>query len=174
MKASAHIIEVDGECRLRWNHNSAYYPELVSDAALRGGVALDVGCGDGALLELLAGVCRHVVGVEADPATARTAAGRVAGSGTVICGDFMAAQDFAPEEFDTITCVASAPHADRDGARSDGGAAAARRQAARRRTVSEQDHCRLAALRSHGRPREGVRMAPPRGYLPGDEGCPAL
>lgn len=94
----------------RWNHNSAYYPELVSDAALRGGVALDVGCGDGALLELLAGVCRHVVGVEADPATARTAAGRVAGSGTVICGDFMAAQDFAPEEFDTITCVACLHH----------------------------------------------------------------
>lgn len=27
---SAHIIEEDGGCRLRWNHNSAYYPELVS------------------------------------------------------------------------------------------------------------------------------------------------
>lgn len=59
---SAHIIEEDGGCRLRWNHNSAYYPELVSDAALRGGSALDVGCGDGTLLELLAGVCEHVVG----------------------------------------------------------------------------------------------------------------
>lgn len=110
MKASAHIIEVDGECRLRWNHNSAYYPELVSDAALRGGFALDVGCGDGTLLELLAGVCEHVVGVEADPAAARTAAGRVAGSGTVVCGDFMATQDFAPESFDTITCVACLHH----------------------------------------------------------------
>ena len=65
---SAHILEEDGGCRLRWNHNSAYYPELVSDAALRGGSALDVGCGDGTLLELLAGVCEHVVGVEADPA----------------------------------------------------------------------------------------------------------
>lgn len=75
---SAHIIEEDGGCRLRWNHNSAYYPELVSDAALRGGSALDVGCGDGTLLELLAGVCEHVVGVEADPAAARIAAGRVA------------------------------------------------------------------------------------------------
>ena len=75
---SAHILEEDGGCRLRWNHNSAYYPELVSDAALRGGSALDVGCGDGTLLELLAGVCEHVVGVEADPAAARIAAGRVA------------------------------------------------------------------------------------------------
>lgn len=77
----------------RWNHNSAYYPELVSDAP---GVP--------------GRVCRHVVGVETDPAAARTAAGRVAGSGTVICGDFMAAQDLAPEEFETITCVACLHH----------------------------------------------------------------
>ena len=93
-----------------WNHNSVYYPELASDAALRGGSALDVGCGDGALLELLAGVCEHVVGVEAGPAAARTATSRVAGNATVICGDFMTTCSLAPESFDTITCVACLHH----------------------------------------------------------------
>ena len=67
---------------MRWNHNSVYYHELVADAAERGGSALDVGCGDGELLELLAGVCERVVGVEEDPVAARAAADRVAGSGT--------------------------------------------------------------------------------------------
>lgn len=93
-----------------WNHNSVYYPELVADAARRGGSALDVGCGDGALLEQLAGVCGHVVGVEADPAAARAAAGRVAGNGTVICDDFMATRDLVPGSFDTVTCVACLHH----------------------------------------------------------------
>lgn len=93
-----------------WNHNSVYYPELVADAATRGGSALDVGCGDGALLEQLAGACGHVVGVEADPAAARAAAGRVAGNGTVLCADFMATRDLVPGSFDTVTCVACLHH----------------------------------------------------------------
>lgn len=77
---------------LRWNHNSAFYPELVADAARRGGAALDVGCGDGVLLELLAGVCKRVVGVESDPSAAQAAARRVSGKGRVVCGDFMDAR----------------------------------------------------------------------------------
>ncbi len=95
---------------MRWNHNSVYYHELVADAAERGGSALDVGCGDGELLELLAGVCERVVGVEEDPVAARAAADRVAGSGTVICGDFMAAKSLPLAGFDTITCVACLQH----------------------------------------------------------------
>jgi methionine biosynthesis protein metW len=95
---------------MRWNHNSVYYYELVADAAERGGLALDVGCGDGELLELLAGVCERVVGVEEDPVAARAAADRVAGSGTVICGDFMAAKSLSLAGFDTITCVACLQH----------------------------------------------------------------
>lgn len=95
---------------MRWNHNSVYYHELVADAAERGGSALDVGCGDGELLELLAGVCERVVGVEEDPVAARAAADRVAVSGTVICGDFMAAKSLPLAGFDTITCVACLQH----------------------------------------------------------------
>lgn len=110
MKASEHIIESDSGCRLRWNHNSAYYPKLVADAALRGGSALDVGCGDGALLRLLVGVCEHVVGAEADPAAARAATGRIGVVDTVICGGFMTARDLVPEGFDTVTCVACLHH----------------------------------------------------------------
>ena len=93
-----------------WNHNSVYYPELVADAARRGGSALDVGCGDGALLEHLAGVCEHVVGVEADPAAARAAAGRVVGNATIICDDFMVTRNLVPGSFDTVTCVACLHH----------------------------------------------------------------
>ena len=37
-----------------WNHNVAFQRRIVRDAALRGGSALDVGCGDGLLLERVA------------------------------------------------------------------------------------------------------------------------
>ena len=30
-----------------WNHNGAFHRRIMRDAALRGGSALDVGCGDG-------------------------------------------------------------------------------------------------------------------------------
>ena len=52
-----------------WNHNSAFHGELVADAARRGGRALDVGCGEGLLVQRLAAVCEEAVGIEADPAT---------------------------------------------------------------------------------------------------------
>ena len=49
-----------------WNHNVAFHRCIVRDAALRGGRALDVGCGDGLLLARLATVCRCAVGLETD------------------------------------------------------------------------------------------------------------
>lgn len=75
-----------------------------------GGAALDVGCGDGALLELLAEVCERVVGVESDPSAAQAAARRISGKGRVIYGDFMDARMFEAERFDTVTCVACLHH----------------------------------------------------------------
>ena len=59
-----------------WNHNVAFHGELVADAALRGGRVLDVGCGDGLLVQRLAGVCDEVIGIEKDPAAARRACSR--------------------------------------------------------------------------------------------------
>lgn len=49
-----------------WSHNVAFHRRIVRDAALRGGRALDVGCGDGLLLARLATVCRCAVGLETD------------------------------------------------------------------------------------------------------------
>lgn len=51
-----------------WNHNTAYHPWILRIAAQRPRAsALDVGCGDGLLLERLASVADHVTGLEPDP-----------------------------------------------------------------------------------------------------------
>ena len=96
-----------------WNHNTAFHDELVADAAVRGGRALDVGCGDGLLLERLAGVCEEVVGVEADAATAQRAHERLAGVRNadvhrldVLGGDVVGQLG----RFETVTCVAVLHH----------------------------------------------------------------
>lgn len=96
-----------------WNHNAAFHDEIVADAARRGGRALDVGCGEGLLLERLAGVCDQVVGIEADPDTARRARDCLTG---VDGADVRRADVLEPGaadglgEFDTVTCVAVLHH----------------------------------------------------------------
>lgn len=96
-----------------WNHNVAFHRELVRDATVRGGRALDVGCGDGLLVHELAGVCREVVGAERDPEALSRARRRLAGSPSarVLDADIMDAA--APEtlgRFETVTCVAVLHH----------------------------------------------------------------
>src|SRR5437764_7873200 len=60
--------------RGRWNHNSHYH-RLVLKAIRPGAThALDVGCGEGALLEDLVPKVRTVVGIDADPTILRRAA----------------------------------------------------------------------------------------------------
>ena len=54
-----------------WSHNVACHRRIVRDAALRGGRALNVGCGDGLLLARLAAVCRCAVGRETDERAAQ-------------------------------------------------------------------------------------------------------
>ncbi|MDT9727179.1 SAM-dependent methyltransferase, partial [Xylanibacillus composti] len=42
-----------------WNHNTAFHDELVAETKMRGGSVLDIGCGDGLLLQRLARVCQR-------------------------------------------------------------------------------------------------------------------
>ena len=51
-----------------WNHNSAYHPIIVRAADALDGDVLDVGCGEGLLVERLAKVSRQVTGVDRDRA----------------------------------------------------------------------------------------------------------
>ena len=96
-----------------WNHNVAFHRELVGDAAVRGGRALDVGCGDGLLVHELAGVCREGGGGDRDPEALSGARRRLEATpwARVLDADIMDAA--APEtlgRFETVTCVAVLHH----------------------------------------------------------------
>ena len=96
-----------------WNHNSAFHNELVADAARRGGRALDVGCGEGLLVQRLAAVCEEAVGIEADPATVERARARLAGvRGAVVRRADVLDPTLRGEVgvFRTVTCVAVLHH----------------------------------------------------------------
>lgn len=96
-----------------WNHNTAFHHELVADAKTRGGRVLDVGCGEGLLLERLAPVARHIVGIDPDAKAIERARARLKSSpnATLLCGDFLAMPVPSPEErYSTITCVAALHH----------------------------------------------------------------
>lgn len=92
--------ELDG----RWNHNTHYYP-LALARAPRDGRVLDVGCGDGLLLRLLAQRCREVTGV--DPWTDPSVVADVPNA-TVLRSDFLAAP-LEPASFDLV-CSFTAIH----------------------------------------------------------------
>lgn len=95
-----------------WNHNTAYHPWIVRIAAQRGHRdLLDVGCGDGLLLEHLAPVMRTVTGVEPDTAVftrARARLATVANARLMRAGFADAPVDRA--QFDLVTFVASLHH----------------------------------------------------------------
>lgn len=92
-----------------WNHNTAYHPWILRAVGRRSRV-LDVGCGEGLLLQKLAVVAEQVVGLEPDPASAARARCRVAGlSGVEVieCGLL----DHRPAEpYDAVVFVASLHH----------------------------------------------------------------
>lgn len=114
-----------------WNHNTAYHRWIGRVAARqirRGGAgdALDVGCGDGLLLQRLAPLCSSVTGIEPHAPSLADARSRLAGAAnvTLIESDFMAA-DFSAagvtaaaaedhptggRRFDLIVFVASLHH----------------------------------------------------------------
>ncbi|HMC71560.1 MAG TPA: class I SAM-dependent methyltransferase, partial [Mycobacteriales bacterium] len=94
--------------RGRWNHNSHYH-RLVLKATRPGATrALDVGCGEGALLKDLVPKVETVVGIDADPAILRQAA-QAAPTATLINGDFLT-YAFEPESFDLVAAIASTHH----------------------------------------------------------------
>ena len=96
-----------------WNHNAAFHDEFVADAARRGGRALDVGCGEGLLVQRLAAVCEEAVGIEADPATVERARARLAGvRGAVVRRADVLDPTLRGEVgvFRTVTCVAVLHH----------------------------------------------------------------
>lgn len=97
-----------------WNHNTAYHPWIDRIAADTGSRDfLDVGCGDGLLLERLSPGMRSATGLEPDQATSQQARARLAGTPNITlaqCG-FL---DYSTESarFDFITLVASLHHID--------------------------------------------------------------
>ncbi|WP_106850282.1 bifunctional 2-polyprenyl-6-hydroxyphenol methylase/3-demethylubiquinol 3-O-methyltransferase UbiG [Blastococcus sp. Marseille-P5729] len=61
-----------------WNHNTHYHSWVLDRAREHRGDALDVGCGDGLLVERLALVCDHVTGIDTDPHAVQLATDRTA------------------------------------------------------------------------------------------------
>lgn len=96
-----------------WNHNTAYHRWILGIAGQRPRRdCLDVGCGDGLLVQRLAGRVGHVVGIDADPAAITRARARLqttAGAEALVA-DFATYQ--ADRCFDLIIFVASLHHLD--------------------------------------------------------------
>ena len=96
-----------------WNHNAAFHDEFVADAARRGGRALDVGCGEGLLVQRLAAGCEEAVGIGAGPATVERAWTRLAGvRGAVVRRADVLDPALRGEVgvFRTVTCVVVLHH----------------------------------------------------------------
>jgi SAM-dependent methyltransferase len=95
-----------------WNHNTAYHPWVVGIAAKHHGHVLDVGCGDGLLVQRLTPVSRSVTGLEPDPAAADRALERVADDDVSISRTSFEEFDPGARRFDLVTFVASLHHMD--------------------------------------------------------------
>nr|WP_137825050.1 class I SAM-dependent methyltransferase [Brevibacterium sp. XM4083] len=101
--------------RFPWSHNDHFHPWIVAGLPARRRGAIEVGCGQGALLARLAGEFRHVHGTDTSAAMRADSRRRCAGLGNVTID---AAQlrdlepDTEPEPIDLITMVAALHHLD--------------------------------------------------------------
>lgn len=95
-----------------WNHNTAFHPELVAAASSRSCRVLDVGCGDGLLLQKLRASTDHVTGIDPDQAALERARARFAdpSEADIVLGDLLSAPELDERRFDLITCVAALHH----------------------------------------------------------------
>jgi 2-polyprenyl-3-methyl-5-hydroxy-6-metoxy-1,4-benzoquinol methylase len=96
-----------------WNHNTAFHEELVEDAKVRGGRVLDIGCGDGLLLQQLAPFAQQVIGIDPDTKAITRAQMRLAVTSNVslVNGDFLTIPVPSQEErYSTVICVATLHH----------------------------------------------------------------
>lgn len=93
-----------------WSHNDHFHAWVLSRLPQRRGTALDVGCGEGRLLETLAPHMEHVTGIDTDADACRRARARCAPAVGVEVRD----QDFHEVDgrFDLITMIAVLHHLD--------------------------------------------------------------
>jgi SAM-dependent methyltransferase len=96
-----------------WNHNVAYHRWIVAVADRCHGDVLDVGCGDGLLLERLAPGSATVTGIDRDPPSVHRAQTRLAhtANASLIAGDFIT-HPFGEARFDLVVFAASLHHMD--------------------------------------------------------------
>ena len=92
-----------------WNHNTAYHPELLDAVPSHTSHVLDVGCGDGLLLQKLSTRTEHLTGIDPDSSALSQARTRFSNSAKVrlILGHFLISPELEKQGFDLNTCV---PH----------------------------------------------------------------
>lgn len=95
-----------------WNHNTAYHSELLDAVPSHASHVLDIGCGDGLLLQKLATRTEHVTGIDPDSSALSQARKRFPDSTEVqvILGNFLTSPELEMGGFDLITCVATLHH----------------------------------------------------------------
>ncbi|MGW1165520.1 class I SAM-dependent methyltransferase [Streptomyces sp. NPDC002550] len=93
-----------------WDHNAHYHRWLLRQLPRRFGSALDVGCGSGDLVRLLAGRGERVLGVDADPEILRRARELTDPAAPVGYTLASAPDGLPPGPYDVVTCVAVLHH----------------------------------------------------------------
>jgi SAM-dependent methyltransferase len=94
-----------------WDHNAHYHAFLLDQLPPRCRRALDVGCGTGSFVRLLAGRCDRVLGIDLAPRMVGVARARSDGHANL---DYLVADattwPFPPARFDCVASIAAAHH----------------------------------------------------------------